>query len=138
MIWKGNIPPGVTEEELRTARFMRADDSHTGNVRVYLDSRKLSIDFEVQKVAKFPAGATALDPDKNGIIPGDGTVPTWSAEAQARGLKPGVKGDPAQGVQLAFLQGGYDHQGSYDHSWTRWALLYSIVHIAQDAPEPSC
>ncbi|MBR8333049.1 esterase/lipase family protein [Burkholderia ambifaria] len=138
VIWKGNIPPGVTEEELRAARFMRADDSHTGNVRVYLDSRQLSIDFEVQKVAKLPAGATAPDPDKNGIIPGDGTVPTWSAEAQARGLKPGVKGDPAQGVQLAFLQGGYDHQGSYDHSWTRWALLYSIVHIAQDAPEPSC
>src|SRR5207253_10774270 len=49
VIWKGNIPPGVTEEELRAARFMRADDSHTGNVRVYLDSRKLSIDFDGSK-----------------------------------------------------------------------------------------
>ncbi|PAJ78477.1 esterase/lipase family protein [Burkholderia ubonensis] len=138
VIWKGNIPPGVTEEELRAARFMRADDSHTGNVRVYLDSRKLSVDFEVQKVAKLPSGATVPDPDKNGIISGDGTVPAWSADAQARGLTPEVEGNPAKGVQMAFVQGGYDHQGSYNHPWTRWALLYSIVQIAQDAPEPSC
>ncbi|RQZ17135.1 alpha/beta hydrolase [Burkholderia sp. Bp9031] len=138
VIWKGNIPAGVTEEELRAARFMRADDSHRGNVRVYLDSRNATIDFEVQKVAKLPAEATVPDPDKNGIIVGDATVPAWSADAQARGLRPGVDGDPAQGVQMAFVQGGYDHQGSFNHPWTRWALLYSIVQIAQDAQEPSC
>lgn len=138
VIWKGNVPAGVTEEELYAARFMRADDSHRGNVRVYLDSRNATIDFEVQKVAKLPAEATVPDPDKNGIIAGDATVPAWSADAQARGLRPGVEGDPAQGVQMAFVQGGYDHQGSFNHPWTRWALLYSIVQIAQDAQVPSC
>ncbi|CAG9196208.1 esterase/lipase family protein [Burkholderia vietnamiensis] len=138
VIWKGNVPGGVTEEELCAARFMRADDSHRGNVRVYLDSRNATIDFEVQKVAKLPAEATVPDPDKNGIIAGDATVPAWSADAQARGLRPGVEGDPAQGVQMAFVQGGYDHQGSFNHPWTRWALLYSIVQIAQDAQVPSC
>jgi hypothetical protein len=136
VIWTGNMPSGVTEEELRAATFLH--DSHTGNVRVYLESRKLTVDFEVQKVAKLPAGVDAPDPGKNGIIVGDATVPTWSADAQARGLRPGVKGDPAKGVQMAFVQGGYDHQGSYNHPWTRWALLYSVVQIAQDAPEPSC
>ncbi|MFP3276230.1 MAG: alpha/beta hydrolase, partial [Paraburkholderia sp.] len=92
VIWTGNMPSGVTEEELRAATFLH--DSHTGNVRVYLESRKLTVDFEVQKVAKLPAGVDAPDPGKNGIIVGDATVPTWSADAQARGLRPGVKGDP--------------------------------------------
>lgn len=136
VFWTGNVPLGVEEEELRAATLLH--DSHTGKVKVYLGSRKLTIEFEVQKVAKLPKGADAPEPDKNGIIAGDATVPAWSADAQARGLKPGVKGDAAQKVQMAFVQGGYDHQGSYDHPWTRWALLYSIVQIAQDAPEPSC
>ncbi|EIP86463.1 hypothetical protein A33K_17553 [Burkholderia humptydooensis MSMB43] len=39
---------------------------------------------------------------------------------------------------MVFDQGGYEHQFSYNHPWTRWALLYSIVQIAQEAPEPSC
>lgn len=136
VIWTGNVPSGVTEDELQTAKFM--SDSHTGTVRVYLESRKLTIEFEIQKVAKLPSGSDEPDPDKNGIIAGDGTVPAWSAESQARGLKPGVKGETANGVQIAFVQGGYDHQDSYNHPWTRWALLYSIVQIVQDAPEPSC
>ncbi|WP_132384597.1 MULTISPECIES: hypothetical protein [unclassified Paraburkholderia] len=136
VFWAGNVPSGVTEEELRAATLLH--DSHTGNVRVYLESRKLTVEFEVQKVPRLPAGADAPNPDKNGIIPGDATVPAWSADAQARGLRPGVKGDPPHGVQMAFVQGGYDHQGSYNHPWTRWAMLYSIVQIAQDAPEPSC
>jgi hypothetical protein len=136
VFWTGNVPQGVEEEELRAATLLH--DSHTGKVKVHLASRKLTIEFEVQKVAKLPRGADAPEPDKNGIIAGDATVPAWSADAQARGLKPDVKGDPAQGMQMAFVQGGYDHQGSYDHPWTRWALLYSIVQIAQDAPEPSC
>lgn len=129
VIWKGNIPEGVTEEELRSARFMH--DSHSGTLRVHLDSRNVTIEFEVQKVAKLPPGNDKPDPDKNGIIPGDGTVPVWSAEAPARG----VGGGAAPGVQIAFDQGGYVHQESYNHPWARWALLYSIVQIAQDAPE---
>jgi hypothetical protein len=136
VIWTGNVPSGVSEKELSAATLLH--DSHTGNVRVHLASRDLTIEFEVQKVPKLPAGTDAPDPNKNGIIAGDGTVPTWSADAQARGLRPGVKGNPAKGVQMAFVQGGYNHQGSYDHPWTRWALLYSVVQIAQDAPEPSC
>lgn len=140
VIWKGNFPSDVTEAELRAATFLH--DSHTGNVRVYLETRKLTVEFEVQKVSRLPADTDPADPaprnSKNGIIAGDGTVPVCSAEAQARGLAPGVKGDPASGVQMAFVQHGYDHQFSYNHSWTRWAVLYSIVRIAQDAPEPSC
>ncbi|NYH16283.1 esterase/lipase family protein [Paraburkholderia bryophila] len=136
VFWTGNVPSGITEEELRTATLL--NDSHTGNLRVYLESRNLTIEFEVQKVPKLPIGADAPDPDKNGIIQGDATVPAWSADAQARGLRPGVKGNSSKGVQTAFVQAGYDHQGSYNHPWTRWALLYSVVQIAQDAPEPSC
>lgn len=140
VIWKGNMPSDVTEEELRAATFLH--DSHTGTLRVYMEARKLAVEFEVQKVNKLPAGTDASDAaprkSKNGIIAGDGTVPVWSAEAQARGLDPRAKGDSASGVQAAFVQAGYDHQFSYNHPWARWALLYSIVQIAQDAPEPSC
>ncbi|WP_176047014.1 alpha/beta hydrolase [Burkholderia sp. BCC1644] len=131
VIWKGNIPPGVTEEELRAARFLgeKHDDSHTGTLRVHLDSRNVTVEFEVQKVAKLPPGSDAPDPKKNGIVPGDGTVPVWSAEAPAHS----AEGGAAHGVQMVFDQGGYVHQESYNHPWARWALLYSIVQIAQDA-----
>ncbi|WP_175761858.1 esterase/lipase family protein [Burkholderia ambifaria] len=133
VIWKGDVPVGVTEEELRAARFLgeKHDDSHTGKLRVHLDSRNVTIEFEVQKVAKLPPGSESPDPEKNGIVRGDGTVPVWSAEAPARG----AEGGPAQGVQMVFDQGGYVHQESYNHSWARWALLYSVVQIAQDAPK---
>ncbi|MFP3506927.1 esterase/lipase family protein [Burkholderia sp. SIMBA_062] len=136
VIWKGDVPAGVTEEELRAARFLgeKRDDSHTGKLRVHLDSRNVTIEFEVQKVAKLPPGSETPDPEKNGIVPGDGTVPVWSAEAPARG----AEGGAAHGVQMVFDQGGYVHQESYNHPWTRWALLYSVVQIAQDAPEPKC
>ncbi|MCW3609112.1 esterase/lipase family protein [Burkholderia cenocepacia] len=132
VVWKGNIPAGVTEEELRAARFLgeKHDDSHSGTLRVHLDSRNVTVEFEVQKVAKLPPGSEAPDPEKNGIVPGDGTVPVWSAEAPARG----ADGGAAPGVQMVFDQGGYVHQESYNHPWARWALLYSIVQIAQDAP----
>jgi hypothetical protein len=140
VIWKGNMPSDVTEEELRAAKLLH--DSHTGTVRVYLEARRLAVEFEVQKAARLPVDPDASDlsphDSKNGIIAGDGTVPVWSAEAQARGLAPGVKGDAATGVQMAFIQHGYDHQLSYNHPWTRWAMLYSIVQITQDAPEPPC
>lgn len=131
VIWTGNLPRDVTEEELRKAIFMH--DSHKGDLRVYLASRKLTVEFEVQKVSKF--GST---PGRdNGIVPGDGTVPVWSANAQARGLKSDGRGGDARGVQMAFVQGGYDHQGSCNHPWARWAVLYGIVQIVRDAPEPS-
>ncbi|MEK7887767.1 alpha/beta hydrolase [Burkholderia contaminans] len=136
VIWKGNIPPDVTEEELRAARFLgeKHDDSHTGTLRVHLDSRNVTIEFEVQKVAKLPPGSDAPDPQKNGIVPGDGTVPVWSAEAPAHS----AEGGAAHGIQMVFDQGGYVHQESYNHPWARWALLYSIVQIAQGAQEPKC
>ncbi|WP_179403116.1 alpha/beta hydrolase family protein [Burkholderia guangdongensis] len=136
VVWKGNVPADVTEEELRAARFLsdKHGDTHTGTLRVHLDARNTSIEFEVQKTPILPPGSDAPDPDKNGIVPGDSTVPVWSAEAPARG----ANGGAAPGVQMVFDQGGYVHQESYNHPWVRWALLYSIVQIAQDAPEPKC
>ncbi len=47
----------------------------------------------------------------------------------------GAEVGPAQGVQMVFDQGGYVHQESYNHPWARWALLYGVVQIAQDAPK---
>ena len=44
----------------------------------------------------------------------------------------------APGVKMAFVQHGYDHQFSYKHPWTRWALLHSIVQIDHNAQEPIC
>lgn len=122
----------VTAEELSAARILH--DTHSGTLRVHLDSRNVTIEFEVQKQPKLPPDSKVPDPKKNGIIPGDGTVPVWSAEAPAYG----VNGGAAHGVQVVFDQGGYVHQESYNHPWTRWALLYSIVQIAQDAKEPQC
>jgi hypothetical protein len=140
VVWRGIVPPDVTEEELLAARQL--SDSHSGNLRVSLDVRKVTIEFTVQKTNRLPGGEDESDlstrDSKNGIIVGDGTVPVWSAEAQARGLDPRVKGDAASGIQMAFVQSGYDHQFSYNHPWARWAALYSIVQIAQEAPEPSC
>jgi len=140
VIWKGILPADVTEAELRAATPL--SDSESGNVRVYLESRKLTVEFEVQKVSMLLPAHVESDPSRGesryGLVAGDGTVPVRSAEAQARGLDPKVKGDAATGVQMAFVQGGYGHQDSYDHPWTRWALLYSIVQISQDAREPSC
>lgn len=129
---KSGCSSRVTEEELRSARLMH--DSHSGTLRVHLDSRNVTIEFEVQKVAKLPPGSDAPNPERNGIVPGDGTVPVWSAEAPARG----AEGAAAPGVQMVFDQGGYVHQESYNHPWARWALLYSIVQLAQDAVEPKC
>lgn len=139
-VWTGNLPAGVTEEELLAAKPL--SDSRNGELRVYLESRKLTVDFTVQKTASWPAGIAGAsknpEDSRNGIIPGDGTVPVWSARAQARGLNPRASAGPAEGVQMAFEQGGYKHQFSYNHPWTRWAILYSIVQISQKIPEPKC
>ncbi|MGT2491026.1 hypothetical protein ACU4GD_12030 [Cupriavidus basilensis] len=43
-------------------------------------------------------------------------------------------------MQMAFVQGGYEHQMCFDHPWTRWATLYSvakIVHSTKVAPNES-
>lgn len=126
VIWTGDeLPSDVTEEELRAARFLF--DSRKGDIRVLLSVRKLSVTFTVQKEKQESSPYR-----DNGMIPGDGTVPSWSAEAQARGLKPGVPGESASGVKMAFVQAGYSHQMSFLHPWTRWALLYSVVQIVKN------
>ena len=89
----------------------------------------------VAKLAKLPPGSKAPDPEKNGIIPGGGVLYRHGRPKHPRGA---WKGGAAHGVQMVFDQGGYVHQESYNHPWTRWALLYSIVQIAQNAPEPQC
>jgi len=128
VVWTGDeLPSGVTEEELRSAKLI--SDSSKGEVRVFLEARKSSVKFTVQKV-KHESSPTR----DNGMISGDGTVPVWSADAQARGLKPDVPGELARGVRMAFVQGGYDHQLSFNHPWMRWSLLYSVVRIVKDVP----
>jgi type VI secretion system secreted protein VgrG len=134
------ITPDGIEDGTRGARTVKAASlSKKGPGSV---AEHMSVEFEVQKVATLPFGVEDPDPPRRensyGIVAGDGTVPVWSAQAQACGLDPKVKGDAAVGVRMVFSQGGYGHQESYNHPWTRWALLYSIVQIAQDAPEPSC
>ncbi|NYH16858.1 esterase/lipase family protein [Paraburkholderia bryophila] len=137
-LWTGDLPSDVTEDELSAATLLH--DSHGGEVRVLLEQRKLSVTFTVQKTNTMSGVNNKTDWSlvalKTGITPGDGTVPAWSAQAQARGLNPNVKGDPAQGVQMAFEQGGYEHMKSYAHPWTRWALLYSVVQIVKDVDVP--
>ncbi|MGN7983488.1 esterase/lipase family protein [Burkholderia sp. 22313] len=137
-IWTGDVPADVQESELRAAKLL--NDSGKGEIRVLLQQRNLSITFTMQKTNKIPDVSATTDWDrvasKTGIIRGDGTVPAWSADAQARGLKPDVPGDPAHGVRMAFVQAGYEHMKSYAHPWTRWALLYSVVQIVKDIDVP--
>lgn len=137
-LWTGDVPADVEEPELRAATLLH--DSGKGELRVLLEQRKLSVTFTVQKTNKVPDVSATTDwarvGSKTGIIRGDGTVPSWSADAQARGLKSDVPGDPAKGMQIAFVQGGYEHMKSYAHPWTRWAMLYSVVQIVKDVPVP--
>ncbi|KVQ55180.1 hypothetical protein WT21_02400 [Burkholderia territorii] len=137
-IWTGDVPADVQPDELRAAKLLH--DSGKGELRVLLQQRNLSVTFTMQKTNKVPDVSATTDwdrvADKTGIIRGDGTVPAWSADAQARGLKPDVPGDPAKGVQMAFVQAGYEHMNSYAHPWTRWALLYSVVQIVKDIDVP--
>jgi len=70
-----------------------------------------------------------------------GYVVEQPAVAAWRGMSEGdmrghdiVKGDT---TVAGSGQDRHDHQGSYN-PWTRWALRYSVVQIAQDAPERSC
>ncbi|WGS51928.1 alpha/beta hydrolase [Paraburkholderia sp. D15] len=139
-IWTGDVPSDVTEDDLKHAKLL--NDSGRGEIRVLVSKHNLSVTFTVQKTNTLPDVNLKTDWDKvaskTGIIRGDGTVPAWSADAQARGLKPGVPGEPAKGVQMAFVQGGYEHMKSNAHPWTHWAMLYSVVQIVngEDVPVP--
>jgi len=126
--WTGDIPTGVTEDELKSAQLMT--DYHDGNVVILLRGKWVTI--TVWQDTYIPASGKDV-----GIIPGDGTVPIWSSEAQARGLKSGVAGPKAEGVQEAFTQGGFSHQFCYSHPWARWATLYSIVQISKSIQVPT-
>jgi hypothetical protein len=124
VVWQGDIPEGIDEEALKAAEWIGQDrDDHHGILKVILGGQTFK--FTVQQKSVAPAGGQK----DNGIIPGDGTVPRWSAAAQGRGLITGSAGK-ANGVQMVFVQGGYEHQFCFDHSWTRWATLYSMAQIA--------
>lgn len=129
IVWQGDIPEGVTVEELKAAQLLH--DSHDGTLK--LQVRGQVVTLRVQNETSELSRPKEMGKD-NGVIPGDGTVPAWSAEAQGRGLIPGVPGNPAQGMQMVFRQSGYNHQFSYVHPWSRWATLYSVaraVHFAK-------
>ena len=123
VVWQGDIPEDVTEAELKAAELV--SDSHHGDLVISVRGQTVKLSVQHQAVAPEPGDAD------NGIIPGDGTVPVWSAAAQGRGIVPGSSGDKAAGVQMAFVQGGYEHQFCFNHPWTRWATLYSVTQIAQ-------
>lgn len=115
VVWQGPLPAGATEYDLRAATVL--DDNGEGTVTISI--RGETVTLKIQPATEK----------------GDGTVPYWSSSAQARGVAP----DPtlqgkANGVQQAFKQGGFDHQMCYDHPWSRWATLYSLVQIAQELP----
>jgi hypothetical protein len=126
VIWQGDIPEGVDEEALKAAEWTGQNrDDHHGVLQIILDGQ--TVKFTVQQKSVAPANGQK----DNGIIPGDGTVPRWSAAAQGRGLISGSAGK-ANGIQMVFVQGGYEHQFCFDHPWTRWATLYSIAQIAHN------
>ncbi len=125
VVWQGSIPEGTMAEELKAAKLI--GDDHHGELTIVV--RGQTVKLTVQK-KPIPPDRSKDKHQNNGIIAGDATVPVWSAEAQARGLVPDVPGKRvANGVQMAFVQGGYEHQFCFDHSWARWATLYSVAQI---------
>jgi hypothetical protein len=126
VIWRGNLPEGTTEADLKTATPLQ--DNHHGVITITVRGQTVKL------TAQSQATAPKLDQPDNGITPGDGTVPAWSAEAQGRGLLPGSK-DKSRGVQMIFTQGGYEHQFCLKHPWTRWSVVYSIIQIVHTARE---
>lgn len=64
---------------------------------------------------------------------GDGTVPTDSGQAPSRaGIKASFRhGNLGKGLKN--IEPGYDHQSSYNDDRARWATLYSIAKLAQNA-----
>jgi len=128
VIWQGDIPEDVSAEELKAAKLHY--DNHKGELKLLVRGQIVTVKVWDQIRMPDPWKDRLKD---NGVIPGDGTVPAWSAEAQARGLIPGVPGKPARGVQMAFRQKGYDHQFSFRHPWARWATLYSVAQAVHKA-----
>ncbi|WP_242448758.1 esterase/lipase family protein [Burkholderia metallica] len=122
VIWQGDFPQDVTESDVINAKLL--SDDGVGTIRISVKGQPVTL-TAVKKTDND------RDPEGHGFIPGDGTVPSWSAEAVTRGLKPGVAGGIAEGVQVAFEQRGFDHQGCFTHPWARWATLYSVVKIVK-------
>ncbi|MFC0087079.1 hypothetical protein ACFFJT_19620, partial [Dyella flava] len=124
VIWQGDIPDGAGEDELKTAQLIH--DDHHGVLKILVAGQ--TVTFTVQQKAIAPKGGE-ID---NGIVKGDGTVPIFSAESQARGVIPALSmaSSKAEGVQMVFVQGGYEHQFCFAHPWSRWATLYSMAKIA--------
>lgn len=122
VVWQGDLPEGVTEADLKAAKLV--GDDHHGVLTVVVRGQTVRFTVQQQAVASKDRGKD------NGIIAGDGTVPAWSAAAQGRGLTSRSMGN-SNGVQMVFIQGGYEHQFCFDHPWTRWATLYSVARIAQ-------
>lgn len=134
VIWQGDIPPEASADELKRAKLYK--DDHKGELKLKVCGQTVTMTVWSEMRAPDQRKDGLMD---NGVIPGDGTVPAWSAEAQARGVIPGIPGNAAKGVQMAFRQKGYEHQFSFRHPWTRWATLYSVamaVHKAKKEGRP--
>lgn len=123
VVWQGNFPKGVTKEDLKKGKILH--DSHKGEISI--ETNKGIIEMAVQK--------REMRRDTNqpviAIVPGDGTVPGTSAKAQGRGLLPN-ESDKVEGMKMVFRQGGFEHQFSFKHPWTRWSVLYSMVHMVHN------
>ncbi|WP_230961901.1 esterase/lipase family protein [Burkholderia anthina] len=120
ILWRGPFPAGTTEDDLLRAQFL--SDNRRGQIRIRIKDQTYTIEAEL---------ATPNSAAERGLIFGDGTVPFWSGESVARGLKEGVPGGKAEGVHIAFDQRGLGHQECFKHPWARWATLYSVVKIAE-------
>jgi len=130
VVWQGDIPESVKKEDLKAAKLIAKDgDNHHGVLKILVGGQMVTLTVQQQPVAPEQG-------KYNGIIHGDGTVPRWSAEAQGRGVIPGVSTaiGTANGVQMVFVQGGYVHQFCFTHPWTRWATLYSVAQVAHSIP----
>jgi len=90
-------------------------------------------DFKDNHNGQIHAGTGTVDFQKSSG-PGDGTVPTASAEQPARGavravFRQGMNGKGSKNTGKK----GFDHQDSYNDERAQWAALYSIIMIAQQA-----
>jgi hypothetical protein len=129
VVWRGDFPEGIGERELKTAKLVQ--DDHHGALKIAIGGQTITITVQQEATAPKPGQSD------NGIIPGDGTVPVWSAEAQSRGVTPALPmiSSKAKGVQMVFVQGGYEHQFCFRHPWSRWATLYSVAQIVHSLGE---
>ncbi|WP_446903483.1 esterase/lipase family protein [Burkholderia sp. YIM B11467] len=126
IFWRGDFPASTTEEDLLGAQLL--SDNAKGQIRIRVKNQAYTIEAELM-TPNFAA--------ERGLIFGDGTVPVWSGEAVARGLKGGIPGGKAEGVRIAFDQNGMGHQECFKHPWARWATLYSLVKIARTIDTPT-